>query len=66
MVVTLDLGWRVYRLGEKLRISGLQADKRVRELEETLTGTPDRGDAVAVHPPEPGPGRQGHHPYPPG
>ncbi len=27
-VLTLDLGWRVYRLGERLRISGLNSPER--------------------------------------
>ncbi len=27
-VVTLDLGWRVYRMGERLRISGLNSPER--------------------------------------
>lgn len=28
VVVTLDLGWRVYRIGEKLRIAGLNSPER--------------------------------------
>jgi endonuclease YncB( thermonuclease family) len=28
VVVTLDLGWRVYRVGERLRVAGINAPER--------------------------------------